>query len=170
MRFFSAEEKSCRKGLFCTRQDPRPLAQRDGDGGGTAAMPWGHPHPPEKAARNNVFSTWVLAWATPVPSNDPFMPGKCNREFLWLSPAPESHQVSEGRWEADRMPGCRVICLTRWLLRGVLVAGRWHMVPVGVVLWAGVLHQPWPWALPIMCCSPAWSRATTLALLMCPQG
>ena len=175
MCFFSAEERSCGKGFFCTRVRAGPASPgRDGDGGGTAGMPCGHPRHKKKAPRNSVSSTWILARATPAPSNDPFMPGKCNGEFLQPSPAPDSHQVSEGRRGADRTPCCRVTHLAHRLLRGILVAGRWHVAPAGATPWAGVLHRPWPWAPPARCCPPAWpgpaATVSTRAHLMCLQG
>lgn len=77
MRFFSAEEMSCRKGHFCTRVRTRPasLPGWEGDGGGAAGVPCGHPRP-KNAPRNNVSSSWALALATPAPLNDLFMAGK----------------------------------------------------------------------------------------------
>ena len=130
--------------------------------------------PQKKAPRNSVSSTWISARATPAPSNDPFMPGKCNGEFLQPSPAPDSHQVSEGRRGADRTPCCRVTHLAHRLLRGILVAGRWHVAPAGAAPWAGVLHRPRPWAPPARCCPPAWpgpaATVSTRAHLMCLQG
>lgn len=135
---------------------------------------WSSSPQKKKALKNKVSSTWVLALVTPVPPNDLFTPGKCNGEFLRLSPAPDSHRASEGRRGTDRTPGCRATHLTRWLLRGVLVAGRWYGALVGAEPWAGVLHRPHPWAPPARCCPPAWpgpaTPVSTRAHLMSRQG